>query len=99
MKTVNINEAKAPIQVITITVAELEKLFEEKVQQALRQVTPSKEPKKEVISRKDLCKRLGVAYSTLRIWEIKGHIKPIRLGRRVYFDYKEVLDYATSRGA
>ena len=39
----------------------------------------------ELVTRHEKAEQLKVSLPTLRNWEIQGIIKPIRIGRRVYF--------------
>lgn len=67
----------------------------EAVQDAVKELIP--EPKADLLSddllnQKQVAEQFSVSRQTIRNWEIKGWITPIRLGRRVFFSKAEIIN-------
>ncbi|MCX6155212.1 MAG: helix-turn-helix domain-containing protein [Candidatus Kapabacteria bacterium] len=62
-----------------------------KVQPQQELQNPASQPKEEFISREELAKRLGVSPVSLWKWRKSGKFSFIKLGRRVLFDWQQVL--------
>ena len=48
------------------------------------------ENNKKIFTRREAAKLLDVSLGTLQNWERAGHIKPSRIGRRVYFTETQI---------
>ena len=62
---------------------ELTEIIEEAVQKAIASVTPEK--KEMPLSREAAARRLNVDLSTLWRWDRNGFLKPVKIGRAVYY--------------
>jgi len=61
------------------------KPFFEDLKKSHQPITPN-----EYMSRKEVCKMLGINLSTLWVWTNKGKLKSYGIGNRVYFKRTEV---------
>lgn len=64
-------------------------------EQKLRQL-PSGEEQQQLLSPKQLAKKLGKSEATVYAWRAKGIIKAHKIGRSTYFDFHEVLNVIKS---
>lgn len=57
-------------------------------------------PESNLISEREVAKALHVSYRTIRKWRYdkKMPLKPIRLGRQLYFKFNEVVDWGEEKG-
>jgi excisionase family DNA binding protein len=56
----------------------------------------SGEEKQQLLSPKQLARKLGKSEATVYAWRAKGIIKAHKIGRSTYFDFKEVLQVIKS---
>lgn len=70
-----------------LTRQELDDLISQAVQAAIAELESRRGQEQEarLLSREAVSERLHVGYSTLWRWEKEGYLKPVRLGRRVYY--------------
>lgn len=61
------------------------KPFFEDLKKSNQPITPN-----EYMSRKEVCKMLGINLSTLWVWTNKGKLKSYGIGNRVYYKRAEV---------
>lgn len=76
--------------VVILTENQLESLLDSKLRQLLTQILPQASPRDRLLTRKETAEYFQVSLPTLREWEKKGDIKPIRKGNRVYFRESEL---------
>jgi len=48
---------------------------------------------KKLITRKEVARMLRCSYMTVIRLEKKGELTPIKIGGKVLYDYKEILDF------
>jgi len=68
----------------------LEQIIDVKLNNALNNLHKGE----ELVSRKKLKERLGIAYSTLDDYTQKGIFKSYRIGGRIFFKWSEIVDAA-----
>lgn len=78
---------------ISLQPSELEAIIQQSVNKALAEnpIQVQQSEFEDLATRKALKEKLNVSYVTLNDWEKKGYVKPLRIGRRVYFQKSEVL--------
>jgi len=53
-----------------------------------------KKPDEQLITRKELAKRLGISYPTIQKYSELGILEPRKLGGRIFFLWSEIIDAA-----
>ena len=68
--------------------AEFQSLIREVIKEELALVSSQK--KEKLMNAKQLCEFLGIHISTLNVWKVSGKIPYKRLGKRIFFEKKQV---------
>jgi len=66
-----------------ISAEELDEIINGAVEKAIAAITPQK--KEMLLSREATAKRLNVDFSTLWRWDKSGFLRPVKIGRAVYY--------------
>ena len=80
------------IQMIEISVEELSTLIKESIRIEIQKFQEDIKTKDELLTREQTAQFLQVDLSTLHHWTVKGKIKALKLGKRVYFTKKSILE-------
>lgn len=76
------------MQSINVKSEDLYCMIQEAVQAALRQM--NEKSASNLIKREATAQRLGVDVSTLWRWEKSGYLKPVRIGRNIYYKISDI---------
>ncbi len=77
------------VLILQLTEQEFREAISKEIISAL--ASQSKASKDELISRKETASYLKVTLPTLRSWEAKGYLRPVRIGNRVFFKKSDLL--------
>ena len=76
--------------IVIISPYELQELIRTAIREEISAAVEHKKDK-TLLNAKQLCEFLGIHISTLNTWKVDGKIPFKRLGKRIFFDRKEVL--------
>lgn len=75
----------------SLTTPEIRQMFREELEKFSPQ-SPILQPKLEILTGEELCKKLGVTIQTLIRWRHKGKIPFMRIGSSIRYDFIKVLE-------
>ena len=75
----------------SLTTPEIRQMFREELEKFSPQ-SPILQPKLEILTGEELCKKLGVTIQTLIRWRHKGKIPFLRIGSSIRYDFIKVLE-------